>query len=92
MKMFFCCLRLPPSTFHKTTDELFFSTDEIDHPTLIVTNDCNAANISHGEGIRDFELAVTQVCAARTDYEREIVGNVKMLPIVHTHTDEQLSV
>jgi len=57
-KMFFCCLRLPPGAFHQTADELLLATDEIDHSTLIVANECDAANITHGNGIRDFELAI----------------------------------
>jgi len=88
MEMFFCCVRLPPGTLDKTTDELFLATDEIDHSALIVANECNAANITDRDSIGDLELTIPQICTTSTNNECEIVRNMKVLRLsIHIPTN-----
>jgi hypothetical protein len=52
----------------------------------------NAADSADSDGIGDFEFTIPQICTTSTNNEREIVGNMKMLSMVHAHPDQQFSV
>lgn len=90
MEMLFCSLSLPSGALHKAADELLLPADEVDHSALVVTNERYAVHITDSDGVRYFEFAVPQICTAGPYDERKIVGDVKMLSIVHAHSDEQL--
>jgi hypothetical protein len=53
---------------------------------------CDAANSADSDGIRNFEFAVPQIRAPSTNDEREIIGDVKVLSIVHAHPDQQVGI
>jgi len=92
MKMDFRSRRFPPGILHQPADELLLSINQIDHPALIVTDERNGSHISHGDRIGDLEFAIAQIRAAGSNNEGKIVRDVEMLPMVHAHADEQLSI
>jgi hypothetical protein len=57
-----------------------------------MSDQCDAANSADSDGIRNFEFAVPQIRSPRTDNESEIIGDVKVLSIVHAHPDQQVGI
>ena len=51
----------------------------------------DAPHTADSNSVGHLELAVPQVSPAGPDDERKVVGYAKMLPVVHTHADQQLS-
>jgi hypothetical protein len=89
-EVFFGRLRLPSRPFHQALDELIFPRNQVYHPALSMSNQSDATNSADGNCIGDFEFAVPQISAASPNNKCEIVRNMKVLPVVHTHPDQQL--
>ena len=90
MEMFFRLLLLPSGIFHKPLNELLLPRYEVHHPALRMTDERKRLNTADGNRIGYFELTIPQIGAPRSNDIGKIVGDVDMLPVVHTHTDEQL--
>ena len=91
-KMFLGRLFLPARGLDQSLDELLFAGNEVDHAALCMPDQCDAANSADSDGIRNFEFAVPQIRSPRTDNESEIIGDVKVLSIVHAHPHQQAGV
>lgn len=85
-------LRLPTGPIDQAANELFFAGDKIYHPTLCMSDQRDATNSANSDGIRDFEFTVSQIGTAGTDDKCKVIRNVKVLSVVHTHSDQQLRV
>lgn len=89
MEVLFCLFRLPSRILDQSPYELFFSRYQINHGTLRVSDESNGMDATDSNRVRDLKLAVSQVRASGPYDERKVVGYMKMLPIIHTHSDEQ---
>ncbi len=87
-EVFLRTLSVPARGFNKTFHESVFACNKIHHAAMIVTDERNVPDTAHRNSIRNFELAVAQVGATRTDDEREIVRHVQMLAVVHAHAHQ----
>jgi hypothetical protein len=88
-EMVFGGCRVPASPFDEAAHELFFPRDEVHHPAFVMADECDGAHATNSHSIRHLELAVAQVCPARSDDEGKVVGNVEVLPVIHAHPDEE---
>jgi len=79
----------PTRILNQALNKLSLARGQIYHSALCMTDERNRARTAHGNGIRDLEFTVTKIRPAGTDDEGKIVRNVKMLPIIHTHSYQQ---
>lgn len=89
-EMFLSRFELPSRPFGQSAYELVLACHQIYHPTLRVRNQCDGRNSADRDRIGDFELTRPQVRASSADDEGEVVGNPKVFPVVHAHSDQEL--
>jgi len=87
--MFFGVLFLPATSFDEAFDEEILAGGEIDHAAMVMRDERNMGDTADGDGIRDFEFTITEVGAARAQYEREIVRDAQKFAAVHAHANKK---
>src|SRR5689334_11250239 len=90
--MLFRALPFPPCALHEPVDELILASSEVHHSALRVAHQRDAPDAANRDGIRDLELAVTQIRTPRPYDERKIIGDIEVLAVVHAHADEQIGI
>ncbi len=80
----------PAAFFDEAPDEQVPAGGEVDHAAMIVGDERDVRDAADRDRIRDLELTVTEIGAARAEDEREIIRDAEELAAVHAHTDEKL--